>query len=74
MLLITAEGNKGKSDTSVLSEVITTIDNERARSQRAKPSSRGRLLFALVFALSALYMAHELKRGWAPSKRRCRGL
>src|SRR6266852_3545142 len=32
----------------------------------AKPSPRGRFLFVLVFALSALYMAHELKRGWVP--------
>src|SRR6266581_6391582 len=33
----------------------------------AKPSSRGRLLLALVLLLSALYMAWELKRGWVPS-------
>jgi hypothetical protein len=33
----------------------------------AKPSSRGRLLLALVLLLSALYMALELKRGWVPS-------
>src|SRR6266478_4581944 len=32
----------------------------------SKPSPRGRFLFVLVFALSALYMAHELKRGWVP--------
>jgi hypothetical protein len=32
-----------------------------------KPSSRGRLLLALVLLLSALYMALELKRGWVPS-------
>jgi Dolichyl-phosphate-mannose-protein mannosyltransferase len=36
-------------------------------SQPAKFSSRGRLLLALVFVLSALYMAKELKRGWVPS-------
>jgi hypothetical protein len=33
----------------------------------AKPSSRGRLVLALVLLLSALYMALELKRGWVPS-------
>jgi hypothetical protein len=32
-----------------------------------KPSSRGRLLLALVLLLSALYMALELKRGWVPA-------
>ncbi len=29
-------------------------------------TSRGWFLFALVFVLSALYMAQELKRGWVP--------
>ena len=29
-------------------------------------TSRDCFLFALVFVLSALYMAHELKRGWVP--------
>jgi Dolichyl-phosphate-mannose-protein mannosyltransferase len=33
----------------------------------AKPSSRGRLLLAVVLLLSALYMTLELKRGWVPS-------
>jgi hypothetical protein len=37
------------------------------RSQMAKAYSRGRLLFALVFVVSALYMAQELRRGWVPS-------
>jgi hypothetical protein len=37
------------------------------RSQTAKAYSRGWLLFALAFVLSALYMAQELKRGWVPS-------
>ena len=37
------------------------------RSQPAKRSHRSRLLLALVFVLSALYMAQELKRGWVPS-------
>src|SRR5450759_3184987 len=54
------------SDTGVLSDAITTIGNRGVRSQSAKASSRGRLLFVLVFLLSALYMAHELKRGWVP--------
>ncbi len=35
-------------------------------SHMPKPFSRARILFALVFILSALYMAHELKRGWVP--------
>jgi len=54
------------SDTGVLSGAVTTIDKQGMRSQLAQPSLRGRFLFALVFALSALYMAHELKRGWVP--------
>ncbi len=33
----------------------------------AKPSSRRRIVLALVLVLSALYMALELKRGWVPS-------
>jgi hypothetical protein len=33
----------------------------------AKTSSRRRLWLALVFLLSALYMARELKHGWIPS-------
>jgi hypothetical protein len=37
------------------------------RSQPANPSSRGWLWFTLVLLLSALYMAHELNRGWIPS-------
>jgi hypothetical protein len=36
-------------------------------SALAKSSPFGRLVFLVVFALSALYMAHELKRGWIPS-------
>src|SRR5713226_8925089 len=55
------------SDTAVGSGAVTTIDNPGVHLQPAKPSSRGRFLFALVFALSALYMAYELKRGWIPS-------
>src|ERR1035437_8515560 len=55
------------SDTGVLSGAVPTINNHGVHSQPANFSSRGRLLLALVFVLSALYMAHELKRGWVPS-------
>jgi len=37
------------------------------RSRTAKSPSRQWLLFALVFVVTALYMAQELKRGWVPS-------
>jgi hypothetical protein len=37
------------------------------QSAPAEPPSRSWVLFALVFVLSALYMAKELKRGWVPS-------
>jgi hypothetical protein len=43
------------------------LPSPEVHSQAAKPSSRGGVLFALVFVLSALYMAQELKRGWVPS-------
>jgi hypothetical protein len=33
----------------------------------AKSPLFGRFVFLVVFVLSALYMAHELKRGWIPS-------
>jgi hypothetical protein len=55
------------SDTGELSGAVTTIANQGVHSQRARSSSRGWLLFAVVFVLSALYMAKELKRGWVPS-------
>src|SRR5215813_10887577 len=32
-----------------------------------KPKAAGRLLFLMVFLLSALYAARDLKRGWVPS-------
>lgn len=32
-----------------------------------KPKAAGRLLFLMVFLLSALYAAKDLKRGWVPS-------
>ena len=43
------------------------VSRPEVQSRPAKDSSRGRLLFALVLVLSALYMARELKRGWVPS-------
>jgi hypothetical protein len=55
------------SDTGVLSGALPTLDNHGVRSQVAKPSSRGRFVFVLIFVLSAFYMAKELKRGWVPS-------
>jgi hypothetical protein len=63
------EGNKGMSDTGELSGrgVAECLPSLGTHSQTAKPSSRGWFLFALVFVLSALYMAQELKRGWVPS-------
>ena len=54
------------SDTGVLSGAVPTINNHGVHSQPANFSSRGRLLLALVFVLSALYMARELKRGLVP--------
>jgi hypothetical protein len=44
-----------------------SLPSPGVHSRRAKPSSRGQFLFALVFTLSALYLAQELKRGWIPS-------
>ncbi len=43
------------------------LPGPEVHSQMVKTSSRARFLFALVFMLSALYMAQELKRGWVPS-------
>src|ERR1035437_99924 len=54
------------SDTGELSGAVTTSDNQGVHSQPAKFSARGWLWLALVFVLSALYMAQELKRGWVP--------
>src|ERR1035437_6667984 len=48
-------------------DVSECLPTPGEHSQLAKPSSRGRFWFALVFVLSALYMAHELNRGWIPS-------
>src|SRR5258708_3195531 len=55
------------SSIGELSDTVTTTDSQGLHSEPAKSSFRGRLLFALVFTLSALYMAHELRRGWMPS-------
>jgi hypothetical protein len=43
------------------------LPNPGVQALPAKPSSRSWVVFTLVFALSALYMAKELKRGWVPS-------
>ena len=43
------------------------LPTSEVQSLRAKPHPRNWVLFALVFVLSALYMAKELKRGWVPS-------
>jgi hypothetical protein len=50
-----------------LSATVTTTGSQGLHSQPAKSSFRGWFLFALAFTLSALYMAHELRRGWIPS-------
>ena len=43
-----------------------THTSAHAQAQ-VKASGAGRWLFVLVFLLSAVYMARELKRGWVPS-------
>jgi hypothetical protein len=48
-------------------EVPAYVSTPEESSQPANPSSRGWFWFTLVLLLSALYMAHELKRGWIPS-------
>jgi len=55
------------ADTSELSDAVTAIDNHGVHSQPAKSSPSGWLLLVLVFVMSALYMAQELRRGWIPS-------
>src|SRR5579863_4921207 len=37
------------------------------QSRPPSPTSRTWFWFAFVFVISALYMAHELRRGWIPS-------
>src|SRR6266496_3384257 len=42
-------------------------ENLSGNSALPRASSRGRFWFALVLMLSALYMAHELRRAWIPA-------
>lgn len=42
-------------------------EEPRVYSFKIKPKAAGRLLFLMVFFLSALYAARDLKRGWVPS-------
>ena len=44
-----------------------TQKETRKRSFLHKPKAAGWLLFLVVFLLSALYAAKDLKRGWHPS-------
>jgi hypothetical protein len=48
-------------------DVPAYVSTPEEPSQPANPSSRGWFWLTLVLLLSALYMAHELKRGWIPS-------
>src|SRR5579859_8044567 len=43
------------------------VPTQEGRSGVAKPFFRGWFSLALVLVLSALYIGHELKRGWIPS-------
>lgn len=49
------------------SDSTVCVSTPEERSGPPKQYSRGWLWLALVLVLSALYMAHELKRGWIPS-------
>src|SRR6266567_1562143 len=48
-------------------DVPECLSTAGENSELARASSRGRFWFALVLMLSALYMAHELRRAWIPA-------
>jgi hypothetical protein len=55
------------ADASVLSNPANQYAEQGAHALSAKSFFRGHFWLVLVFVLSALYVASELKRGWIPS-------